>query len=182
MGLDVTSYSAIAALPADWEPPLVNGERDWDELYERDIQRAYTNVAFPRAMDGLEGGHDNDKFSEMRSLGSRWYQLTGPGPKTHASYSGHGDYRDELTEAFWTPEQRDGYEEGDVPEGAPFIDLIYFSDCEGLMGPEACARLHADYVKYPELGTDSTDWNYRRHQNWAKAVEHASHGGCLRFH
>lgn len=183
MGLDTTSYAHIEALPEDWEPPYDAedpDEIDYDELWEQDITRAYTYSAFPRAMDGIPGGTDPDPFAGGPFIGSRWYKLSNPGPTTCSSYSRHSLYRNVLWAAFWTGFSVPKDYEGGYIEGLPFIDLIWFTDSEGILGPEACARLAVDFDKYQ--GKDLPE-NFRRlHHAWSEAVHHAAHTGCIRFH
>lgn len=185
MGLDCTSYAKITALPEDYTPPTTPGEYgveevDWDSLYDANILRAYTNTCFPRAMDGLPGGHDPDPEAP-NFLGSRWYQLEDPGPTTHASYVGHSDLRRTIMETYWdTDVPFDAGAATEYIEGAPFIDLLYFADNEGILGPEACARLAADFEKAdPDLIEDA--WRRKRFLSWRDAVRHAAHGGAILF-
>lgn len=192
MGLDCTSYAKITALPEDYEPPRTPGaygtlEVDWDALYDGGITRACTYASFPRAMDGLPGGHEPDPEAP-NFLGSRWYQLEDPGPTTHSSYGGHSMFRRMLIETFWPRKAYAAWEAAESPnyapeyiEGAPFIDLLCFADNEGILGPEACARLAADFVKADPSEIEA-DWDRRQFLSWKDAVLHAAHGGAIVFH
>ena len=184
MGLDTVSYARIVALPADWTPPPVNAQ---DALYDQGIARAYTYDCFPRAMDGLEGGHDPDLTllisQRFGYLGSRWYQASGAGPATHSSYGEHSAYRSALMTAYWGGTENFGWSGASYDPDKPFIDLIYFADNEGLLGPDACARLAADYAANDValLAVVAEDFYVRLHEQWRAAVNHSASGGCIRF-
>ena len=177
MGLDTISYSRIEATPADWEPPMIDGNPDWDALDESGITRAATYSAFPAAMDGLEGGHDPDP-DHPGMIGSRWYQLTNPGPGTYSGYIIHGAYRDAIVAEFWTQEQAQAGRDSAQRTGAPFADLVWFADDGGILGPAACTRLANSFARHPDLpGPYSA-----LHKEWAAAAAHAAPDGCIRFH
>lgn len=179
MGLDTTSYRNITALPEDWQPPKTGEGPDLDELWEQGILRAGTYDCFPRAMDGLPGGRDPDP--ETRGcLGSRWYQLTEPGPRTRSSYRGHSHYRMLLKQQFWTVKQH-AIPDDRQPLGVPFIDLIWFADNEGLLGPEACARLAVDYANHPVLDDGEFSYYSPLHEAWGAAVAHAAGRGAIQY-
>lgn len=42
-------------------------------------------------------------------------------------------------------------------ETMPFLELINFSDCEGIIGPEICEKLSKDFQEYDELMKDGMD-------------------------
>ncbi len=66
-------------------------------------------------------------------------------------------------------------------EDKPFFDLIYFSDCEGLIGPAACARLAGDFDAHMR-NFSSRGWWYEKAEQWARACRIAAgNRGALRF-
>lgn len=193
MGLDTTSYAKIAALPEDWEPTVEGNDPEdlFDYLFESGIHRACTYPDFPRAMDGLDGGHDLDSTLDFPALGNRWYHMEGRGPTTGSSYSGHSMFRTWIILEFWSAElYSSAYDNGSgfltpakYVDDAPFIDLLYFADNEGILGPEACYRLNRDFSqRVPGDSWDENEYYQRLYREWKDAVAHASNGGCIRFH
>lgn len=162
MGVQIIGFKNITALPVDTQPEL-------DELgmpVDASITRAFTPKQYPRAMDGLPGGHDEDPL-ETGYLGSRWYQLGEiVGCTFDMSSSRLSVYRDELLD-FST----------DFTESSAFYDLIHFDSSDGIIGPDACKRLAADYKKYRFVVDQS-----QVHQEIKDMIhEIAESGGCLVF-
>ncbi len=63
----------------------------------------------------------------------------------------------------------------------PFLELIYFSDCEGLIGPEICEKLYKDFIKYNDVAKEKlSEWHYELYCEFMKST---SITGCvLHFH
>jgi hypothetical protein len=158
MSIQIVGFKTITALPADAHPELDEQGFPVDES----ITRAYTPTRYPRAMDGLAGGHDEDPL-EPGHLGSRWYKLgDAVGSTFSMSSSRLTVYRDELLE---------------FSDGTAFHDLIHFDSADGIIGPEACKRLAADYMKHPYVHDQA------QVHSEIKSMIHAiaEHGGCLMF-
>jgi hypothetical protein len=162
MSIQIVGFKTVTALHADAQPEL----DDQGFPVDQSITRAYTPVQYPRAMDGLVGGHDEDPL-ESGYLGSRWYQL---GEAVGSTFSMSGSrltvYRDELLE----------FSDG-AGEGSAFDDLIHFDSADGIIGPDACKRLAADYKRHPFVHDQTqvhSEINSMIH-------EIAEHGGCLVF-
>lgn len=66
----------------------------------------------------------------------------------------------------------------------PFYELIYFSDCEGLIGPEISAKLYRDFVDFDDKAKNfSKDtYFYSRYKNFKEAFRVASDGVLVNFH
>lgn len=62
---------------------------------------------------------------------------------------------------------------------APFYELINFSDCEGILGAEACANLAADFASHKP---DGDTWQLALYEKWKAACEMAAQGGAIEFH
>lgn len=66
----------------------------------------------------------------------------------------------------------------------PFYELINFSDCEGLIGPDISAKLYQDFVNFDDKAkkfmVDS--YFYSRYLNFKEAFRVASFGGLVSFH
>lgn len=175
MGLSTTSYAHLEAMPEGFTPPL-------DEYGEpsEEFTRACTYADFPDAMDGIPGGHEPDPPAPSVFIGSRWYRLTKPGPRTSRSYAGHGAYRDALVAAFWSGAARERHVSSDDVRGEPFRDLIWFADNEGMLGAVACSRLVEAFGRHPRLPEEFAGWQ-DYHDAWARTVRHAANGGAVLF-
>lgn len=158
MSIQIVGFKTVTALPVDTQPELDEQGFPTDQS----ITRAYTPTRYPRAMDGLIGGHDEDPL-EPGHLGSRWYRLgDAVGSTFNMSSSRLTFYRDELTECS---------------DGSAFHDLIHFDSADGMIGPDACKRLAADYKKHPFV------FDQVQVHEEIKSMIHviAEHGGCLVF-
>lgn len=66
---------------------------------------------------------------------------------------------------------------GDVTDG-PFIELINFSDCEGVIGPETSSKLAKDFRDCRNLMPNDPDF-MRVYDNFHKAFEMAAQNGAV---
>lgn len=69
----------------------------------------------------------------------------------------------------------------------PFYELIYFSDCEGLIGPDISAKLYQDFVdfedKAKEFSNTRSYYNfYTLYSKFKEAFRVASDDGLVHFH
>lgn len=167
MSIQILGFKSITALPAGAEPELDEHGFPLDES----ITRAYTPTRFPRALDGLEGGQEEDPL-EPGHLGSRWYQLgEGAGATFNMSSSRLTAYRDELL-AF--SDRADGRP---LPNEYLFQDLIEIDGADAMIGPVACRRLAAAFRRHPWV-----DEQHQIHEELNEMIhEIAEHGGCLIF-
>jgi hypothetical protein len=64
----------------------------------------------------------------------------------------------------------------------PFYELINFSDCEGVIGPEISKKLYKDFVDFEQMAKNCDDYFYRKYNEWKEAFRIASEGGAICFH
>lgn len=105
------------------------------------------------------------------------------------SYGGYNAWRDDLARyagygsagAVWN---------GDV-DATAFLELINFTDCDGIIGPVVAAKLAVDFTENEEVirakvtaERDDHDAAYwmQRYDNWKIAFEMAAQGGMVEFH
>ena len=161
MGLDITAWEVARITPPH--------EYDGDECYDNDHVRSFTD-AFPYSLRGLEEG--------------RCYRVSGAKLRFRAgSYGGYNGWRellalaalDVLPGVIW----RDPADWIDQP----FFELINFSDCEGVIGPEACADLAADFTAHRDtMLTDGEEWFIELYDIWRQAFAIAAGTGLVDFH
>lgn len=176
MGLDITAYQRIDVLP-----PHERSDACWEEedhqptLVYPGMEQSFRGLPIvSRKDDGIAQGPCVRVSGE--SIGFR-----------AGSYSGYGEFRRALCKAalgvapevVWTD-----------PEGyrtVPFFELINFSDCEGTIGPEACADLAEDFGGSlrdqirTRLSIDDP-WFVERYDLWQRAFELAASTGIVSFH
>ena len=174
MGLDISYASKV-----DFE-----NRRDPDDESE-DILYLYQNDSLLDQSEGIKSGE---------------YTCEGIQDSFRAgSYSGYSGWRRNLAkmigweiEDLWrnveTLVQRnenlnDVLNENDrFSVDIPFIELLHFSDCEGFIGPKTSTKLHADFLEWDEKAKAvDQGYFYERYQEWTKAFEVASDGGCVIF-
>jgi len=159
MGLDITAYGSVD-FSRRWTPPAGSGEDAEPDDYNNWV-RVYANPDFPTRAPGIETGHY--WAADTVGIGLR-----------AGSYSSYGRWRARLKEwamTLWTPTEQ-------LAEGRlyPFYELINFSDCEGVLGPEVCAVLARDFKPdHPEGGSGL-------YGALASAFNLAANTGCVCFH
>jgi hypothetical protein len=103
------------------------------------------------------------------------------------SYSGYSEWRNNLAVlAGW---RNDEHAWG-TPDGAgtPFMELINFSDCEGVIGAAVSAKLAKDFAEWQERAVqygalvDDDGWFLEKFGEWRRAFEMAADNGAVRFH
>lgn len=178
MGLDVTAYSKIqkvdAVFDSDGTPIDPQTREDLD-----DVVQFRLNDDYPERAADIE---DNGVYRYADSLG------------LHAgSYSGYNFWRNELAKLAGYPAVKvDRYNTGNVQvrhdqgawntDSGPFWELITFSDCEGVMGPDVCAKLAKDFAGHQAKADAHEDERFRgKYAEWRAAFELAADGGAVDF-
>ena len=69
----------------------------------------------------------------------------------------------------------------------PFYELICFSDCEGVIGPEVAKKLYKDFCDYYDIAKEHIKekwdgWFYEKYKEWKEAFRVASENGAVHFH
>lgn len=160
MGLDISAYRALrpapeAELDSDGDP------KDYDS-FTRITPRmvALTEEEFPGRTAGVQTG--------ILTFGMKLRFRAG-------SYSGYSQWRDWLASISGWGSAKLCWE-GTRTEG-PFYELISFSDCEGVIGPQVAAKLAKDFDDFAEKAGDD-----ERYALWRKAFTMAADGGAVEFH
>jgi hypothetical protein len=71
-------------------------------------------------------------------------------------------------------------------KGLPFVELIDFSDCEGVIGPKVAAKLAKDFADYEFSASafaveSEDDFFLALYREWRRAFEWAADGGMVYF-
>lgn len=175
MGLDITAYEHVHLV---------------EEAHEREDDEG--NVCYEDIEWGGQGHVpvSNEK-SFPHSLGSilnhRCYTTTGKSIRFAAgSYGGYNRWREELSKAaLGVPPERVWANPGAYTD-KPFYELINFSDCEGVIGPEVSAKLSHDFQEHRDdvraTMAAEADWWAEKYDKWQQAFELASGDGLVCFH
>lgn len=175
MGLDITAYSKIQKLdvpvdddgePLDWSGNMfvvcVNddfGPERWAGLVDRGVY-GYEEVHSFRA--GSYGGYNawRDELARIAGYPLAQYESFGMQRESHAAHA---------------------WKHPNSP--LPFIELVNFSDCEGVLCAAVAAKLAKDFSEWDErMAASTVPWFKERYDEWRKALELAADGGCVCFH
>lgn len=170
MGLDITAHRKISKIDPS---SVVDGcPMDADgNCIDYDLA-AWVNGDFP----GREGSVSEGYYYSEESFGF------GAG-----AYGGYNSWRNELARIAGYPE---GTYEGRTSycvacwngETGPFSELINFSDCEGVIGPQVSAKLVKDFSAFDAAAQASNCHDfYSKYQEWKRAFEMGADDGAVSF-
>lgn len=171
MGLDCTAYEKIE-LTDEHEPSerSTDGKHAW--CYVDDHIQIYDN-GFTASMAGLLPGRC------YLASGERFGWRAG-------SYGGYNTFRALLSNAAIGVSPEKVWRDPVAYQGAPFFELVNFSDCEGQIGPQACEALHADFTEHIDKLREafgSADGYYQEKlDDWVRAFTIAAPHGLVDFH
>lgn len=176
MGLDISYCSNLHKLDCvfneDGAPidPATREEVDYDI-------HVYVNPHFEGREAPLEPGYYIGEAREGFRAGS---------------YGGYNNWRENLAKLAGYPAievEEYGHKSFRHDSGAheagegPFYELIWFSDCEGTIGPVVSAKLAKDFSDFQEKADSFRDDYWReKYAEWRKAFETAAQNGAVCFH
>jgi hypothetical protein len=160
MGLDI-SYYVNAKLAPD-------AERDENNLpADPNLVLAYVNPDFAERADALK--HE------------AVYAYDDSGGFRAGSYGGYNAWRDKLAQLAGFASADDVWNQGS-PQEKPFVPLINFSDCEGIIGPETAARLAKDFAEHQDEADRVGGYFAEKYRDWRSAFEAVAGNGFVDFH
>lgn len=182
MGLDITAYRKLTKLNAVFN---ADGEPIDPETHEPldDYVQFYVNSDFPgrngsiehKAVYSYSDSHDfrAGSYGSYNNWRERLAELADYPAVEHETVTGYAPSRQI---------RRDAAAWRGLCEGKPFVELVNFSDCEGVIGPEVSAKLANDFADFDERAKATGDeWFYDRYCDWRKAFEMASDDGAVKF-
>lgn len=119
MGLDITAWSNLKF-----------SEDQDDENY--DLIRIWKNYNYPDHCELEEGNWEETPETRVHSFRA-------------GSYSGYNHFRNILAKCTLGVTADTVWEAQDIYMNQPFFNLINFSDCEGVIGPDYSAVLYEDF-------------------------------------
>lgn len=178
MGLDVSFYAEATLVHGDKHPRALTepqegpGEECWDTYTV-----IHVNPDFPDQADGLTP-------QSCWETGRR-------GAHIHHSYGGYNIFREWLCKAAHGVKPEVIWSDPDAWWDKPFVPLIHFSDCEGVIGPKTAQRLAQEFAEERErmlnrAGLDEAYDAWRdemtpRYDEWAAAFALVGDTGFVRF-
>lgn len=133
-----------------------------------DITRLYVDYSPLDQHDDLESGfyRCGDKYERSFKAGS---------------YSGYNRWREKLSLLALGVMPEEVWDQPELYRGKPFVELIHFSDCEGVIGPKTSAKLAKDFVEFKERAEEdeglkeySSFMPYSHYDEWAEAFKLAA--------
>ena len=205
MGLDISAVSKLEPIEVPEDIEKWSDEwYDWESEIGGDVYNVYSMDAFPEQSEGLEDGAYISRDGEHTSFRA-------------GSYSGYGTWREWMASAVMqgilnktggATAMWHSSDEGDY--SLPFMDIINFSDSEGMIGTVASKRLYNDFRRYENdimdwmdhqyltqtpmsqsswrdeedkpLDKGDFEWFQRQYQEWKNAFRIASDNGVVMFH
>lgn len=179
MGLDITAYRQLKKMDAVFD-------EDGDPI------NPVTRIPFDRCTQFRVNGDFPGRNGSVEHRAVYAYE------EFHSfragSYGSYNAWRDELAKLAGYPAVPvDRYKTGSVQmrhdqgawdsDGGHLFELICFSDCEGVIGPETSAKLAKDFADLQSKIDAHPDEYFRgRCAEWRKAFEMAADGGAVDFH
>jgi hypothetical protein len=163
MGLDVRGYSNIELVGSI-------SEEGWEVICDSELiyMHPYYIEEFPEATEGLQ---------------AKGLYLYGDTEDSRiSSYSGYNTWRDTLSHAILGVPAETVWGDPDAFAGKPFVELINFSDCDGMMGTKVCAKLYEDFMKYnPRIDIMDEDWFVDIYEIFIMVFNLGRKNGCVEF-
>lgn len=182
MGLDISAFKRAKFVRA--LKPGEESDCEWPRM-----TYLHVNSDFPQRADGMENGlYDvggDTRFGEEKDRGGA-HQLH----FRAGSYIGYSWWREALAKIALDATPKQIWDDPSAYGGKPFVDLINFSDCEGIIGPNTCARLDADFkvhgasvrLRAPKILGEDAEWFLKQFDLWSKAFDLAADTGAVKFH
>jgi len=179
MGLDIRAFSKLVKIDdiadiEEWEEKYWMNDNDGTALVS-DTMMDYTDKIWPGRTEGLAP-------SVYRVDGEKFHFRAG-------SYGGYNRWREWLAQLFLDAQPRTVWANPGKYQDKPFIELIEFSDSEGLIGPVVSAKLSDDFQKgqarvnaYVNADSHWEGWVRAQYAQWRRAFELAADSGLVDFY
>jgi hypothetical protein len=165
MGLDITAYKNVELIDTLQTADEFEEKYDWKEQLDWvSLCTDYPDRLPPIQLGGVYRYQDKMKFRA-------------------GSYSGYGWWRSELCKMAHGIEPQLIWDNPETYAGLPFVELINFSDCEGILGTEVCKKLLDDFVTHQLKANQSKSEYFKdAYANWLNTFEYAADNGYIDFH
>ncbi len=160
---------------------------------------AYKNIKLLKACNDDWEDEDIDSFSGKKNILLRpkgefptekgivlgYYEFTEDFCFSAGAYSGHNEWRRELARMVGYPDLEETiWKFPEKHKDNPFFELLWFSDCEGVLNAETCKELYNDFLNFEEtmekFETNCYHWK-EKYYNFKKAFEFGKENGAVLF-
>ena len=158
MGLDISVYENLKLVKCPTED-------EKDNLFH-----IYTG--FPEQLDDIiDGSYYQYDYNSDLSFRA-------------GSYGGYNYWRNQLAELAGYGSAKFVWDENnDLGEKRYFVELINFSDCEGVIGPKTSEKLYKDFIQFDNRAKEVDEIFYNIYCCFKDAFYYAYRkNGCVRFH
>jgi len=179
MGLDISYFSKIE-IDENFKSGVTTPEYyDYDVIYINPQPFDYQLCSLK--VDSLYKLTENSEYDGFRAGSYGWYNTWRNNLAKLAGY--------ETAENVWRDFNREirriklkTIENNNLEKIKPFYELIFFSDCEGVIGPEICKKLYEDFVNFEDKAKKQDEYFYELYLKWKEAFRVASGSGLVSFH
>ncbi len=168
MGLDISVYADLTFVATCDDL----SEEETDAYHDKYIF-AYVHPSFSDQADGLVTGfYKGNEVDEFRA----------------GSYTGYSQFRERLSQVVHNIGSDALWIDCSQYRGKPFVELICFSDCEGIIGPKTSAKLYLDFESfYDNIKVLAKEGPYDRFLEVYESFMHAfkiagTQNGLVQFH
>lgn len=164
MGLNIIALRKAVRQEIDTED-----DEAMDDAYDQGLVNAWVNESFVDRADGFTDGF----YASDETMGFR----AGP-------YCSYNRWREWLSETMLGQAPEKVWDSAALlTSGTPFVELVRFSDNEGIIGPRTSAKLAKDF-EVNKLAAHKTGETYfiEIYENFREAFEMASDDGLVQFH
>ena len=187
MGLDITAISELESLVLPDNIVLHSDEYwDWEQEQAGPVYSMWQHPGTTGYLDGLQEG--------LVVVHGETYGFRA------GSYSGYGEWRDDLAKASNYGSANNIWQDPESVRGRPFVELINFSDADGVIGPVMSEKLYMDFVEQEEnimkkvyewylkfdpekeYDGDTVKWFRQKYSDWKQAFNVARNNGAVIFH
>jgi hypothetical protein len=125
----------------------------------------------------------NNSFASHDHLTDGIYRYEGKSIDFRAgSYGTYNGFRGSISQIAHNVAPSVIWSNPEIYKGSAFYELINFSDCEGVIGPDTASKLLSDFKQYrEEFMKDNDVWEGEKYDYWIKALELAGNDGLLIF-
>lgn len=168
VGLDITAYRNLRALPHDLQLQINNSDDRHDTACQHNAFIPYDHPNFP------------GRIGRLSNKTAYWFDRTRV--EFGLSYGYYDRFRTELARMVGIASLERWWACPVVPASMPFGEMLAFSDCEGTLGPEVCHRIALDFIRWGFASTRRDHDFSQTYDKFRVAFEHAAQDGCVDYH
>lgn len=181
MGLDVTAYSKLKKIDAVFSAHGEAINPETREPYE-DVFQPFISSDFLSQAEGISHMAVYE-YHEAKRFWAGGYGRYNGWREQLAKLAGYKPVMFESVQGY-APSARPSHQVGAFEyDSGPFKELICFSDCDGVIGPQVAMKLARDFADWDERAKEAGDeWFYEKYREWRECFEMASDNGAVSFH